>query len=706
MKKLFFLLIISIFLLSLVSSQTINNTNVVSKGINTTITIGNYEVNFTLLKIENNSICFWNLSYVQPCSERKFYNLFNYTTANSSITLPCQTMNITNPLNNSYPSTYSNNYTINTTNNIFGIKNITLTILNATNNIVHRSTTSFIGVIADTVLGKVVSLADGLYKWFYSLFDVQGNNFITQNNTLTIAIPPVITITNPQSIYYSTKNNLALDYNVTDDAGIGVNYTLYYLVNSTNNIIISNTTLNGSTTFSVPRDDTYNLTIFSTDLAGNSNISSVRFGVYSAGPVILLKTPTDNSWTTNYSVNFSFDITDLNSISICSIYTNITGNWNPFYTFFPPIKNNGTMSVIRNINTNGFYLWNVWCIDSQGLNNFALNNFQFGVDNQAPIIRNVSIPTILGSQTASFSFNASDDASLGTCWRSIVNSTGQVDPATITNLTIPCNSAGNSFTVSAYGSYSLQLWANDTAGNLAFSNTSFSISPIVPTPPSSGGGNNPTTIIITVGTELSQNFSVVSSNYGNLMDLVLAKGSVKARYKEFVLVNKGKDEINITLYCDSTEVDKNISQIYSNKIDICDYVYFDQREIRISPNEDTPTKGKVYVNFPKDANFGDKYAFNVIALRNISQGVTTYSKLSMTVRVPIWALIFKYSYIPFQESDKPNKSMYPVSAVALPASFLILLSFVFLLRKKFPVLGFLFGFVAGVISFILMIIWF
>lgn len=613
-------------------------------------------------------------------------------------------MNITNPQNDSYPSTYSNNYTLNTTNNIFGIKNITLTILNITNSIVHQTTTYFIGTITETVLGHVVTLVDGVYTWFFSLFDNQGNNFITNNNTLTIAIPPVITITNPQAIFYSTKNNLALDYNVTDEEGVGVNYTLYYLVNSTNNIIIANTTLNGSTTFSVPRDDTYNLTIYSVDLAGNSNISSVRFGVYSAGPVILLKKPLDKSWTNNYSVNFSFDISDLNGISICSIYTNITGIWNSFYTFFPPIKNNGTMSVVRNVNTNGYYLWNVWCIDSAGLNNFALNNFEFGVDNQAPIIRNVSLQTILGSQTASFSFNASDDVNLNTCWRSIVNSTGQVDPATTANLTIPCNSAGNTFTVSAYGNYNLQLWANDSAGNVGFSNTSFAISPIVPTPPSSGGGV--TTIIITTGSELAKNFSVVSSNYGNLMDLVLSKGSVKDRYKEFILVNKGIDKLNITLYCDYTDVDKNISQIHSSNINICDYVYFDQNKISISPNEDTPTTGRVYVRVPENVSFGDKYAFNVLAVRNISNEVVSYSKLSMTVRVPIWALIFKYSYVPLQEEAKTNKSMYPVSAVAIPISLLILFSFVFLLRKKFPVLGFLFGFIAGVIALILMIIYF
>lgn len=326
-----------------------------------------------------------------------------------------------------------------------------------------------------------------------------GGSFYTICNAISSGInaiypganQPTLTIVYPESKYYKTTTGIPLNYSYTIGSGVSVSTCLYNIVNSTGAYTTTNTTLSGcgNTTISVPRDDTYTVTVYLNDSIGQSTSSSQYFGVYSAGPAIVLNTPPNNTWFTSYpnNINMSFNVSDTYKISICTIYTNITGNWNAYYSFFPPITNNGTVSATTNITTQGWFIWNAWCMDQQGLNNFALVNNYFGVDNQSPVISNVAVTDVKGTQTQSFSFNASDNVALNKCWASILNSTGQEEPLYPANTSVTCNSAGNGFTVPAYGNYNLLLYANDSAGNIGSKTTSFTVSP-TPSPTGGGGG--------------------------------------------------------------------------------------------------------------------------------------------------------------------------------------------------------------------------
>jgi len=313
-----------------------------------------------------------------------------------------------------------------------------------------------------------------------------GSGGTTQvNNILSGVNSPTISIISPTEIYYKTLTGIPLTYTYTIGNGATLSSCWYKITNSTGDLTTSNTTLSGcaNITFSVPRDDNYNLTIYVNDSINQVASEVQAFGVYSTGPNLQLNSPEDGIWlNSTVDVNLTTSISDLYKTSLCSIYTNITGSWNPYYSFFPPITNNGTLSYVSNI-SDGYYIWNYWCLDQQGLNNFALSNFHLGIDSEAPIFSNVSVTNTVGTQTQSFSFNVSDIA-LENCWASITNSVGDYEPLYEVNKSISCNSVGNSFTVTNYGNYNLLLYSNNSAGLTGLSNTSFTVSA---TPPSNGG---------------------------------------------------------------------------------------------------------------------------------------------------------------------------------------------------------------------------
>ncbi|GAG27261.1 unnamed protein product, partial [marine sediment metagenome] len=84
-------------------------------------------------------------------------------------------------------------------------------------------------------------------------------------------------------------------------------------------------------------------------------------------------------------------------------------------------------------------------------------------DSIYPNITINSITTRTGSQTITFSSNVTD-AYIDSCKFSIFNLSGSIDGLN-ENISVGCNQVGKSATVSAYKTYNLTLYGNDSAGN-------------------------------------------------------------------------------------------------------------------------------------------------------------------------------------------------------------------------------------------------
>jgi len=284
-------------------------------------------VNRTVFSNANTTINFTNLAsdnYTYQVNITDLANNKNATelrTIRLDIIAPNATLLF--PLNNTFNSTTSQNFTVNITDNL-GIKNATLFIYNGTG-LVNQTTISFGGGLVQTV-GIVVTLIDNAYKWFYTIFDWAGNSFTVQNNTLTIdTIRPNLTIIYPTNISYNTTQT-AINYTVADT-------NLQACWYSTNNGA-TNTTVTCGTNVTGLNSGEGSVTwrVFANDSAGNRNDSSITFFVDSIKPTIQFASPTDtnNSFVprNNIPINVTANDTNLVNISL-SLFNSSFGliNW-------------------------------------------------------------------------------------------------------------------------------------------------------------------------------------------------------------------------------------------------------------------------------------------------------------------------------------------------------------------------------------------
>ena len=115
----------------------------------------------------------------------------NYTSFTTSNTLTvtdsvAPTVNQTKPLNDTYSNNTNQNFTVNMSDAVggSGLKNVTYNIYNQTS--LFNQTTVSLGGVFTSVVGLPVTLVDGLYYWFATVFDIAGNSVTSQNQTVTI----------------------------------------------------------------------------------------------------------------------------------------------------------------------------------------------------------------------------------------------------------------------------------------------------------------------------------------------------------------------------------------------------------------------------------------------------------------------------------------------------------------------------------------
>lgn len=199
----------------------------------------------------------------------------------------------------------------------------------------YNSTGSFLG----TVINFESQIAGSINRLGMDINDT-GTFFVVSSNTDIVYmyhIIPDLIIINPELKVYNTNISLLLNYTISN-LGFTIDSCWYNIINSTNDIIISNTTLLScvNTTFSVPRDGTYTLTLYANNTLYKFNNKSVTFKIDHTNPVVVLNTPRDiSSLDSGSNVDFNFTVTDNEGAISCSLYSNFTGSWviNESFTF-------------------------------------------------------------------------------------------------------------------------------------------------------------------------------------------------------------------------------------------------------------------------------------------------------------------------------------------------------------------------------------
>jgi len=438
-----------------INQLTLNNAvgSIYNNSFTIPLLIGRYNVTI----IANDSVNNIN------SSERTFF-IANDTLAPNATLL--------SPANNTFTNNATQNYTVNITDNI-SIKNATLNIINSTGSIINQTTTTFIGGVVQGVLGVVVNLVDGIYNWFYNIFDFAGNQFITNNNTITIdTINPAINFTTLSETSGSIirRNNTLINVTSTD-----VN-----LANITIRLFNSTGLVNQTTTTSSPnfvnitnlRDGIYFFNASAFDLAGNVNHTETRnVTIDTIKPAINFTSPSETSGSVLSRNNTLINVTasDPNLANITIRLFNSTHN-------LINSSNSSTSPFFVNISNlaNGIYLFNATAFDLAGnINNTETRNFT--IDTTAVVITFVDpTPANNSVQGTSVIINATvvnGASSIETCLLEF-DGVNQTMTKVGSGSSVSCNATKTSL---SEGRHNYTLFANTTSGVSASKSRIFTV---------------------------------------------------------------------------------------------------------------------------------------------------------------------------------------------------------------------------------------
>ncbi|MFP4112649.1 MAG: hypothetical protein ACLFUO_06665, partial [Candidatus Woesearchaeota archaeon] len=119
---------------------------------------------------------------------------------------------------------------------------------------------------------------------------------------------------------------------------------------------------------------------------GDPAILTVVYRAEESRPKIMLEHPVNNTYNDESHVQFNFSVYDDEGIDSCILYLNSTGSWKANQSLFDVANN--AMNNFSEIELNdGKYIWNVWCNDSMGNENYNLTDFELIVDTQGPDIK-------------------------------------------------------------------------------------------------------------------------------------------------------------------------------------------------------------------------------------------------------------------------------------------------------------------------------
>jgi sporulation protein YlmC with PRC-barrel domain len=378
------------------------------------------------------------------------------------------------PANGTFSNASSNNFTANITDNV-GIKNATLNIYNSTG-LVNQTTTNYPPGVLQSTIGTVVTLVDGVYTWFYDIFDFGGNKFTTTNNTLTIdTIYPTLNITYPVNNANYTTNISALNYTASDNIAVSSCWwsNSSGLWNSTTQTPGTNWT--GLTSI----EGWNNWSVYCNDTSRNINSSSISFYKDTISPNVTLNFPTENYTTGTLNlINITFNCSAADNLALKNTSLFITNSTNGNFVLN---KTTSITGIINNTNWTlslgiGNYTWNCFAFDSLGNSNWGAYNRTIAIsfsDTTVPIV-NITYPVnnTAYSNISVLNYSVSDNVNVSSCWWSnssgLWNSTTQNPGTNWTGLTSVTN--WNYWTV----------YCNDTSNNIGSNTIQFNIDNIPP----------------------------------------------------------------------------------------------------------------------------------------------------------------------------------------------------------------------------------
>ena len=377
------------------------------------------------------------------------------------------------PENNTYDTTNNTqNFTVNLSDNI-GVENATLYVYNSSGSLISNITTTLLEFIVSSTLGTVVDLADGVYTWFYELFDWAGNTFITSNSTVTVdATNPLLNVVSPENNTYTTDTGLNINYTVSD---FNLSSCWYSNDSMSENISLGNNGDCTNITSITWLEGEHNLTIWVNDSGGYQNTSTITFTIDVSNPSINLISPENNTYKTPALQNFTVNLSDNIGVKNATLYVYNSSNElvnqtsDTSFSEYTLTSNTGIVVTLADDN----YTWYYDVFDRAENTNTSLN-YTVVIDATDPVLDVTSFTNNTYTNNTGLNINYTvSETYLESCWYS--------NDSMLENTTLsPCQTNITTITWSE-GQHNVTVWANDSAGNEKSSLRRFTIDTIYPT---------------------------------------------------------------------------------------------------------------------------------------------------------------------------------------------------------------------------------
>ena len=364
--------------------------------------------------------------------------------------------------------------------------------------------------------------------------DSLGNINTTSISFFVDSLAPTISIIKPEAgKTYGINTSLPLNFSVLD-SGVGVG-SCWYNVYRGASLEIANTSITNcqNTTFNAGGDESYTLNLYANDSLGNLANNSVAFNIVTTAPALNLLNPKNNSYL-NYKENvyFNYTVDSGLSISQCEFWNNFNGSWQLNKTNLSTATGVGNFFFVNNL-SDGNYKWGIVCNDSS--NRESQSNYSFFVDTIQPTLILTEPRGTKSSQTNIPIIWNINDSNVNSCWYNRTLSTGDLIGSSF-NL-VNCSSNSAITFVSIDGSFILNFYVNDSAGNLNNLSSSFSVSTSGggSSGGGGGGGGGSTTII-------QNNISINKLELEKISNLIVEPGDEKKLTLR--VINKGTGFLN------------------------------------------------------------------------------------------------------------------------------------------------------------------